>query len=248
MIGDILLVRGGTKFSTSLVKAQKAIYKKVKSSHVEICVGEGIFIHSTNDGGVHLTFLLDELKEIKDDWKVIRLKGISSKEKDALQIASLYYLGQSYNKKYMLPENESSSFCSELIGKIYRKAGITILGGRKPSTVAPAHFDKEIDLGDSWDDVTHEYHPLIEDMRDKEKQYRLMFATIRAGIMKRSTLSAARKELFDTIHNLAGDIASPSMIQAIEDAKSKMAKERILDFWDEKDAIPFDSSTKGKKN
>ena len=58
--GDVLLVTGEGKLSSSLVATQKVIYPKASSSHVEFSLGDGVFIHSTGDKGVHLTLLIDE--------------------------------------------------------------------------------------------------------------------------------------------------------------------------------------------
>lgn len=55
LIGDVLLVTGDSKISSSLVAAQKAIYKNSVSSHVELSLGDGTFVHATADRGVFAT-------------------------------------------------------------------------------------------------------------------------------------------------------------------------------------------------
>ncbi|WP_257325647.1 hypothetical protein [Pseudoalteromonas rhizosphaerae] len=90
--GDILLVTGEGKLSKSLVAGQKVIYSKAVSSHVELSLGDGVFIHSTGDSGVHLTLLLDEDKSCNNNWRVIRHKSITGlgPETEKLQKAAMY--------------------------------------------------------------------------------------------------------------------------------------------------------------
>ncbi|NUW73147.1 hypothetical protein HOP38_11510 [Vibrio mediterranei] len=247
MIGDILLVRGGTKFSSALVNAQKVIYNGVASSHVELSIGDGSLVHSTNDGGVHFVFLLDELEDIKDAWKAIRLKGITEQEQEELLKAALYYLRQGYNKKYMGSGEEDSSFCSELIAKIYDKAGVPLLDDKLPSKTAPAHFDRLADESEQWEDVTDEYLALIEKIRENDFPFRFAFETIKGSMIKRSALSSMRQSVFQAIQKNAEDSGDQKQINFIEDVKQKLVSERVLDFWDEKDTIPYKAQSDSKK-
>ncbi|ENU5814310.1 YiiX/YebB-like N1pC/P60 family cysteine hydrolase [Vibrio fluvialis] len=247
MIGDIFLVRGGRKSSSALVGAQKLIYNGVKSSHVEMSIGDGSLVHSTNDGGVHFVFLLDELKDIKDDWKVIRLKGITEQEQEELAKAALYYLRQGYNKKFMGNGEEDASFCSELIAKIYKKAGVPLLDEKLPSKIAPAHFDRLAGESEQWEDVTDEYLALIEKIKENEFPFRFAFNTIKSSMVKRSHLSSMRQTVFQAIQKNAEDSGDQRQIDFIEKVKQKLVAGRILDFWDETDTIPYKSQSDRKK-
>lgn len=216
MAGDVFLVTGCSSASTTLVSAQKAVYPKARSSHVELHLGDGTFIHSTADGGVHLTFLLDELKSIKNNWRVIRLKGLSESERDDLIKAALFFWQQSYNKRFFLKSVSHASFCSEFIAKTYSRAGVPILAGKKPSRVAPAHFDKAMDEQLAWEDVTYEYEELISRIQSEESKYRFAFSTVQGALNKRNALSKMRADAFQYMQNVSLDAGEQSMFDFIE--------------------------------
>jgi len=104
IVGDVLLVKGLSKKSKGLVTAQKVIYKNSISSHVEFCLAEGAFVHATGSKGVHIVFILDELKNCESEWRAIRLKGLSEEQQEELIKAGLYFLRQDYNKVFMEQE------------------------------------------------------------------------------------------------------------------------------------------------
>lgn len=244
MCGDVLLVTGRSFLSTGLVSAQKAIYPKARSSHVELHLGDGTIMHSTGAGGVHLTFLLDELKDIKDNWSVIRLKGLCESERDEIMKSALYFVKQSYNKRFFRENVTNSSFCSELIAKSFHKAGVKILEGKKPSNVAPAHFDKARDKSEAWEDVTYEYEGLINKIKADEWKYRFVFSTIQGALSKRSELSQMRAEVFKAMQDFAKYSNDPKFFELIEKVKFEMKGNRILNFWNEEDTLPYVDSMK----
>ncbi|WP_282808074.1 YiiX/YebB-like N1pC/P60 family cysteine hydrolase [Hafnia alvei] len=239
MIGDIFLVRGGSKSSTAIVNAQKILYPKAKSSHVEFYLGDGSIIHSTGDNGVHLAFLLDELKDIKDEWKVIRLLGVTEQDTENLAKAALYFLRQEYNVKYMMEGVDNKSFCSELIAKIYMKANIKILNGKDPSKVAPAHFDKEADQLSLWEDVTSEYLQIIKKIKENEFEYRFVHNTIKGSLAKRHILSQMRKDLSEAATIISAETGSEGASKLFDKVKRELSESRTLDFWDENDTLPY---------
>ncbi|WP_454878389.1 YiiX/YebB-like N1pC/P60 family cysteine hydrolase [Serratia inhibens] len=239
MIGDIFLVRGGSKSSTAIVNAQKILYPKAKSSHVEFYLGDGSIIHSTGDNGVHLVFLLDELKDIKDEWKVIRLLGVSEQDTENLTKAALYFLRQEYNIKYMMEGVDNKSFCSELIAKIYMKANIKIFNGKDPSKIAPAHFDKEADQLSLWEDVTSEYHQIIKKIKEKEYEYRFMHNIIKGSLASRHILSHMRKDLSEAAAIISSETGDEGVSKLFDKVKREFSESRTLDFWDENDTFPY---------
>jgi hypothetical protein len=248
LAGDVLLVKGTTKFSKALSKGQKVIYKNNVSSHVELSIADGTFVHSTDDGGVHLVFLPDELKTCEDGWRVIRLKSLNEQEREEIMKASLHYLRQDYNKAYMGKGKPDASFCSELIAKIYSKAGITILGGKEPSKVAPAHFDEQADVDEAWEDVTEEYKVGLQEIKQDESTYRFGFNTIQQFMARRHEHSKIRKTILETMKMLA-DSSDDKDLQNIVDNSQKFLKEkRILSFWDETDHLPIDLQPANKKD
>lgn len=239
VIGDIFLVRGGSKFSTVIVNAQKVLYSKAKSSHVEFYLGDGSIIHSTGDNGVHLAFLLDELKDIKDEWKVIRLRGLTEQDTENLAKAALFFLRQEYNVKYMMEGVDNKSFCSELIAKIYMKANITIFDGKEPSKITPAHFDKEFDQLNLWEDVTSEYQEIIKEITEREFEYRFAHKTIEGALAKRHILSHIRKSLSETADIISKETGNESASTLFDKLKKDLSQSRTLDFWDENDTFPY---------
>ena len=91
---------------------------------------------------------------------------------------------------------DHSSFCSELIAKVYEKAGVRILDGKQPSKVAPAHFDKEADSLSDWEDVTEEYRERLKEIEANPFPYRFACSTIQASMAKRHLTSKGREAIF----------------------------------------------------
>ena len=228
--GDILLVTGEGKLSKSLVAGQKIIYSKAVSSHVELCLGDGVFIHSTGDSGVHLTLLLDEDNSSNENWRVIRHKSIAGlgTETEKLQKAAMYYYAQDYNKVFLGAGTDYSSFCSELVAKAYSGAEIEIIGGKAPSKVTPAHFDKEADALVDWIDVTEEYKQLLLDMKKNEFPYRLALKTLSAVMDRRKVNEKFREKMISKLESGTSDNKV-----AAEKFKELLAG-RELKFWHEK--------------
>lgn len=230
--GDVLLVTGEGKFSSTLVAMQKIIYQNASSSHVEFSLGDGIFIHSTGDKGVHLTLLLDEDIACKNRWRVIRHKSIAEigLSTDNLQKAAIFFYAQDYNKVFMGSGNSSSSFCSELVAKAYERAGIEIIGGKSPSKVTPAHFDIEADNLNDWVDVTQEYIAILAEMKRNEFPYRLAANTLSAVMTRRKAHEPFRQKTIERFEN-----GSQEDQELAKKFRSMLAG-RELKYWHEKDS------------
>lgn len=230
--GDVLLVTGEGKLSSSLVAMQKVIYPKASSSHVEFSLGNGVFIHSTGDKGVHLTLLLDEDVACKNRWRVIRHKSITEAglSSEKLQKAAMFFYAQDYNKVFMGSGNDTSSFCSELVAKAYDRAGIEIFGGKAPSKLTPAHFDKEADNLENWLDVTEEYKAILADMKENEFPYRHAANTLGAVMTRRKAHEPFRQKIIERFEN-----GSPEN-QELAKKMREMLAGRELKYWHEKDS------------
>ncbi|SCZ86753.1 hypothetical protein [Nitrosomonas mobilis] len=230
--GDVLLVTGEGKLSSSLIAAQKIIYLNVSSSHVEFSLGDGVFIHSTNDKGVHLTLLVDEDTACDHKWRVIRHKSITEagSDTDKLQKAGMYFYAQNYNKVFMGSGNESSSFCSELVAKAYARAEIEIIGGKPPSKVTPAHFDKEADNLNDWVDVTEEYQKILADMKENYFMYRMAASTLSAFMTKRKVLEPYRQKIIERLES------DSTENKEVAKKYREMLAGRELKYWHEKDS------------
>jgi len=232
--GDIFLVRGQGKFSTILATTQKFFYKNARSSHILIALAEGSFVHATSDGGVEIIFFEELLPKIEEDWKAIRLKGISEAQKEEIVKAAIYYFKQGYNYKYLMKGNSHSSFCSELATKIYCKADISILNGKQSNKTIPADFDREADRHTEWTDVTAEIQAFFDEMRAYIREYRLGFSIMLAGIKKRQIVLKKNQELFKGMEVLSNsdEIDKKFYKKAIGMEREFLANKNIS-FWDE---------------
>lgn len=230
--GDILLVTGLTGRSKTIVYAQKPFYWKAKSSHVAVIYAENAIVHSVGGKGVHLAEMIAELESCQSDWRVMRLRGLTEAQEEELQKSALYFQRQKYNRAFMMGGNEVSSFCSEFAVKAYKRAGIRILNGRKPSKVMPADFDKEFDAQKDWLDVTPEY---VKDLAAWEQMMPLLRANLifqQLIFARRHRHSQIRKQIFEHFETNG----SPNMRRAVFEAKESLRAGRILNFWDEDDA------------
>lgn len=227
LIGDVLLVTGEGKLSSSLVAMQKTIYKNAISSHVEFSLGDGVFIHSTGDKGVHITLLVDEDNACKTGWRVIRHKSVTEDflKTEKLLNAAMFFYAQDYNKAFMGTGNESSSFCSELVAKAFARAEIEIVEGKPPSKITPAHFDKEADNLEDWVDVTEEYQELLADMKENEFKYRLAANTLSSLMTRRKAHEPFRQEIINSFEN--GTSENREQARKMK----KILARRELKFW-----------------
>ena len=166
-------------------------------------MGDGVFIHSTNDKGVHLTLLVDEDEACNHRWRVIRHRSITEAclVTEKLQKSAMYFYAQDYNKRFMGFGNDSSSFCSELVAKAYARAEIEIIGGKSPSKVTPAHFDKEADNLEDWVDVTDEYQTILAVMKENDFLYRMLAYTLSAVMTRRKAHEPFRQNIIERFEN-----------------------------------------------
>lgn len=240
--GDVLLVRGLSAKSKAIWLSQKIFYSNATSSHVALSLGDGVFVHATGDGGVHLVFFPDELKYCEDKWRVIRLRDLNKTQTDEIQMCGIHYIRQTYNIGFFGNGTDHSSFCSELVAKIYNRACIEIIDSKQTSNVLPCHFDKEADSLDKWSDVTDEYLNLLEKLSEDDSLHRLAFNTIVQSLKRRSLHSAFRESLIDNIENRAIELGCQETANTVDTIIGKLQDNRILTFWDE-----HDTKSKGKK-
>lgn len=228
-VGDILLVTGTAKHSSGLVAAQKALYRQARSSHVAFSLGGGAFIHSTTDKGVHLAFFPDVIEGCTDEWRVIRLRTLTKEQERLLLGGSNYHLAQKYNYAYMMPGNETSSFCSEFASKSYQKAGIPIMNGLESSKTAPAHFDREADDLKDWMDVTTDYRALLDEIHSDPEMAYMGFAYLAYRLERIRSVNARTELMFA----LASSILKTDESRAeLKKAKQHLESERLFSYWD----------------
>lgn len=178
LVGDVALVRGRSKRSKAIVALQTIpVGKTSPFSHVGLCVSNLVFIHATSERGVHLV-LADEMFDsltVADNWRVVRNRKLQEAIADdpgrriELYKDAVYFLAQAYNKEFVrvkrgANEEDSSSFCSELVAKLYSRWGLPFSDGA-PSRTYPGHIDRVTANEAEWLDVTNQYKTLMFDPR-----------------------------------------------------------------------------------
>ncbi|AVX89009.1 hypothetical protein PkP19E3_11970 [Pseudomonas koreensis] len=232
MPGDIFLMCG--EGSEWLATLQKFIYKKAKSSHVMVSMGDGAFVHATPDGGVHFTAYPSINKSVKDGWRVIRKAGLTQEDFEQLQRATMFYAGQAYNYKFFLTGDDASSFCSELTAKIYSLANIELIPEREPSKTTPAHLD-EIADGNEWEDVTNTYINGFASIDTTPETYAIGHSCFFALIRKRQIMLKMTDQLFDMLdHFKGGDDDIARLREKFISMESDFRKNKNISFWDER--------------
>ena len=169
-IGDIILIKNKSMISKANVAAQFAgTLKYSYHSHALLALSQGTFIEAMNyvknirKFGVDLVCITELLTrfsdEYEDNWKVIRCKSLTNTQKENIENRSSYYFGQMYNKNILIrgaggESKKHSSYCSELIARVYEDIGIEI----KKRDVWPSHLNKlPKDNPELWEDVTDVY-------------------------------------------------------------------------------------------
>ncbi|MCR9807460.1 YiiX/YebB-like N1pC/P60 family cysteine hydrolase [Vibrio parahaemolyticus] len=229
-LGDVMLVRGEGAISAGLQAMQQVIHPGTRSSHVLFCLSDGCFIHATGDGGVHLKFVLDELNEVKENWRVIRLRHLPASKRDALSLAGFYFLDQAYNHKFLISGSPHKAFCSELVGKIFQRANIPIMGNKLPHRLTPAHFDREADRQVMWEDVTDECKAYLSSHEHLEDEHRLVFNTLERSLRRNKFLAERKAEVWNLLE--AFDPETYSKIKPVLDEASQKAR---VKFWNQED-------------
>jgi hypothetical protein len=230
MAGDVFLMEGTSKLSPALVAAQKTrFYKNARSSHVMFSFGDGVFVHSTLGAGVEFTPYLAALKGCKDDWRVIRNPLITADQKELMQKASIYFVDQAYNKKFLFKSNNHSSFCSELVAKIYKKAGVPLFG-KETGEVTPSDFDRAADLGDSWVDVTQIYKDGFSENDKNPRMFAIAYATLVASVRKRQVMLSRTDEIFEMLKGFVSEESYKKLYEMEADFRNK----KNISFWNEK--------------
>ena len=232
--GDIFLVRGNGKFSTILTTVQKVFYRGAQSSHILINIAEGTFVHATTDGGIDIVFFEEILPEIHASWRAVRLKGLTQNHRDEIIKAAIYYYQQGYNYKYFMKENNHTSFCSELVSKIYIKAGIEIFDNKKPNKTIPADFDKACDTDTKWEEVTDEFKTAIAKMNESISDYRISFTILLMSIKKRQFMLKRWSDLYKVLDTMTeqGTISKSFYEDAVK-RENEFLEHKNISFWDE---------------
>lgn len=225
-IGDVLLVTGKRITSKLLVWSQKLLYAKAQSSHVEFSMGDGVFLHATKGKRVIFTTLLKELEETKENWRVIRFKNLTPQQKSELQLNAYYFLAQDYNPNYLKPDKIDSSFCSELVHRIYFRTGINIFPRPKLKTISPANFDKIADENNDWVDVTSEYRKMLN-----FPDFSFILNTALQFHIYAYGRSLSRRRNQRIMAELAKSILSVEGKASVDEAVNRANQQRQFNYW-----------------
>jgi hypothetical protein len=233
--GDVILVTGTSNSSNILVKLQKTIYSKARSSHVVIVQADFICIDAMPKIGVSVKLLPEVLNDVQDNWRIIRFKGLKEKDSEVLAKACAYYIEQPY---VILPKRKPAkkfSYCSELARKVYIDSQIINTGIPNNTIIKPCDFDKIADQNSQWLDITDSVRSYIEFCREYEGILKFISKSFTQGIgLNRQRFSERRKakEIISIMHK-RGVITSSSATQ-VKNKLESFEKTLNYKFWDYK--------------
>lgn len=177
-IGDIILVYN-TSSKANLVSQTIGTLEKAHYSHAILCLTSGTYIEamkykkSSNKLGIDI-ICLETLKErfsseYHENWKVIRYKKLTTVNEEEILNRSQYYYGQNYNTQFLtrlFKKNSkiASSYCSELIARIYEDTGILIKNKRD---IWPTHLS-QLSNSEEWEDVSSLYKTKQSEFYDEK--------------------------------------------------------------------------------
>jgi hypothetical protein len=231
--GDIILVTGTSNSSKILASLQKTVYSNARSSHVVIVQADFICIDAMPKIGVSLKLIPEVLNDVKDDWRIIRFKGLKEKDNEVLGKTCAYYIKQPY---VILPKRKPAkkfSYCSELARKVYIDSKIKNTGIPNNTIIKPCDFDKIADQNSQWLDITDSVKPYIEFCREYEDILKFISKSFTQGIdLNRQRFSERRKtkESISKMHK-KGEISSSGAAQ-IKNKIESLEKSLNYKFWD----------------
>lgn len=157
--GDLILIFKSRRLKALSTTAQYLLrLKKTNISHIAIAMSSSMALHSTPGLGVH-HISLDKLLSPDNchGYRVLRHTtiGASNKHQQELRASLLYFLGQGYIKIDWLRRRDSSSVCSMLAAKAFRRVGHPLIQ-RKSALVLPIDIERLRHHKD-WIEVTGEY-------------------------------------------------------------------------------------------
>ncbi|GFD68969.1 hypothetical protein [Alteromonas sp. KUL106] len=234
--GDVLLMCGDSLKSELLVKSQKPFYSGVRSSHVAVFFVDHILVDAMPGTDVSPRTLLDVLKDAKDNWRIIRKKGVARRAKqENLMKACIFYIAQEYEifKYREAKKKKSKSYCSELARKIFQHARVENTGIAPTGLITPAHFDRLADESDEWEDVTDNLRPAIEFVNRYEPIFNILFEQTRNGLLLNRDRFKERADYEKLIKKKLKKklISKETAAKAIQEIV-KMNSEMNNQFWD----------------
>lgn len=231
--GDIILVTGTSNSSKILASLQKTVYSNARSSHVVIVQADFICIDAMPKIGVSLKIIPEVLNDVKDDWRIIRFKGLKEKDNEVLGKTCAYYIKQPY---VILPKRKPAkkfSYCSELARKVYVDSKIKNTGIPNNTIIKPCDFDKMADQNSQWLDITDSVKPYIDFCIEYEGILKFIAKSFTQGIdLNRQRFSERRKTKESISKMNKKDEISSSGAAHIKNKIESLEKSLNYQFWD----------------
>ncbi|MBD8531081.1 MULTISPECIES: YiiX/YebB-like N1pC/P60 family cysteine hydrolase [unclassified Massilia] len=183
LAGDIILC--GASWNVHVQRVLR-LGRVADYSHAAVMCSINFGVQAMPDGGVDAFglhhFFSDQLAS--SPWKVYRHKDVDTyaANQDATDIttrfreAAKYFMGQSYNFAINLPEwpgctnSSRRSFCSQLVARIYEKAGCVRPHTRLlTSTVLPSDLQSHFSHSKDWLEVTSIYSERMDWVVSKDR-------------------------------------------------------------------------------
>ncbi|ASM97554.1 YiiX/YebB-like N1pC/P60 family cysteine hydrolase [Vibrio vulnificus] len=235
--GDIILVLGTAGTSKALLKAQKRVYSKARSSHVIVSQMDFICVDAVPKIGVSPRVIPDLLNDVEADWQVIRCKEVSEKHHETIMKMCAYYLEQPY---LIFPSKKPAkkySYCSELARKIYAESGLEKSGIPTNKIIKPCDFDQLADESQRWEDVTASVKPYIEFCIAHADILRFIAKTYIQGIdLNRQRFKERAETKKSTIKRMKAGEISKEEADRIISAINKTESSLNYKFWDHSQA------------
>lgn len=231
--GDIILVTGTSNSSKILASLQKTVYSNARSSHVVIVQADFICIDAMPKIGVSLKIIPEVLNDVKDDWRIIRFKGLKEKDNEVLGKTCAYYIKQPY---VILPKRKPAkkfSYCSELARKVYVDSKIKNTGIPNNTIIKPCDFDKIADQNSQWLDITDSVKPYIDFCIEYEGILKFIAKSFIQGIDLNRQRFSERRKTQESISkmNKKGEISSSGAAH-IKNKIESLEKSLNYQFWD----------------
>jgi hypothetical protein len=176
MEGDVILLDSHTKVNKFGQKFLANNFSASPPTHVAFVSSKYLVYHAMPKPSHVEVTVVHEILNPGKAWRVWRnielFRELVSDSSKFAQLSSVAdsYLGDSYRFQNFFKARQNSSYCSELVGKIFNELGYPFPD--EPSTLLPLHVQEYVLKNENWCDVTHEYASLLND----DMLYRILYA------------------------------------------------------------------------
>ena len=229
MIGDVVLINNPSNSARRIanVAGQRFItcdFSTRTYTHVALLLGAYKVVHAMpapEHVGLTLTY---ELLSPEQEWVVWRHQALAEKLKSDKKSYYKFlweaevYVGQRFKLKLpLVPKKKHHSFCSELVGNMYKNFGYAF--SQQPKKLMPIEIAKTVQGDHAWREVTDEYRNAFQD----DPRYCDLYDTRypeKASEVKKMFL-AAKKEVNNTLPVFTEPIENLKRFQRFEVQEAK---------------------------